>query len=151
MLSFDQIQKGIYDFRDAANVTLTKEQRMFYSSNFVTGQIARPNFLFLGINPGFGRNEWPDRDIGSRRSVVAQPIKFLAEYEEGASLARKIVEVLFDGDVSGLNNCAESSVRSFFATPDVKVLDQQLTALPRDPLFIGHERLMEDALRHSDV
>ncbi|GAB6052044.1 hypothetical protein JCM17960_08640 [Magnetospira thiophila] len=146
--SLESIQCAIYDFLETANGALEAKDRMFYGGHFLTGRIEQPKFLFLGINPGFGANDWPQRPLSiPRNSFSPIPCKFVDEHKDGARLAQKIVDVALQGYADKLETCAESSLRSFFATPDEPTLNGQLAALAAKDLHKEHDRLMTDAVK----
>lgn len=138
---FDALQSEIYDLLEAANAVLPENDALFYGGRFLSGRIERPEFLFLGINPGQGH--WAERKrVFPREDFVPGDCKFIEEHEDGAPLAGSIVDVVLNGQVDRLAACAESSVRSFYATPDVGTLDRQCSHLNRAGLLNRHNALI---------
>lgn len=138
---FEAIQNDIFDLLETANRVIPGEDALYYGGTFLTGQVDSPEILFLGINPGHGA--WADRPRSVERKPYARcECKFIGEFEDGAPLARAIVDIVLDGDGSRLASCAETSVRSFYSTPDTEVLDRQLTHLSRSGLVGKHDDLM---------
>ena len=141
----DQVQTRTYDFLESANRVLPDELSMFYGGSFLTGNTQAPECLFLGINPGYGGWKTRPRTF-ARKPYTESPCKFLEEADDGARLAERLVEIVLEGDASRLASCAETSVRSFFATPDVKILDQQMNALRPSGLAQAHDELMRESV-----
>jgi hypothetical protein len=142
---FDRLQSQIFDFLEAANRELPQELALCYGGAFLTGKTTNPEYLFLGINPGHGK--WNERPrTFSRLPFAEAPCKFIEELEDDLRLAQRVVKIVLSGDASRLAACTETSVRSFFATPDVKILDQQLAALRPSGLEKRHQKLMAEAL-----
>ncbi|MDX9859284.1 MAG: hypothetical protein RBS99_00060 [Rhodospirillales bacterium] len=138
------VQAEIYDFLESANAQLPGKDALYYGGQFLTGCLDRPDFLFAGINPGFGADDWIGRPkTFQRRPFEAAPCKFISEQEEGAPLASDIVGVLLNDDASRLARCAETSLVSVFATPGVPDLNRQLAATG---LQQRHGQLMKHAV-----
>jgi hypothetical protein len=112
--------------RDEANAHAGLGEELYYDRCY-SGPTDRVDALFCGINPGFGSLDWPSRSVRSgHRELVPSPCKYIEEFSEGFSLGEAIVEVVFDGDASRLGQCAETNLRSFFATPNQGILAGQL-------------------------
>lgn len=142
---FDAIQSDIFDLLETANKIVPNEDALYYGGTFLTGQVGSPEILFLGINPGHG--DWATRSRSFHRKPYAPcDCKFIGELEDGAPLARAIVDIVLDGNASRLESCAETSVRSFYSTPDTTILDRQLSHLSRVGLLGQHEGLMTRAV-----
>jgi hypothetical protein len=109
---------------------------LHYDGQFITGQLEVPDTLFLGINPGFGGEKY---EISSA-PFTPQECKYIGETY---LFAQRIVDVVLGGDESRLNSCAETSYRSFLATPDVKALESTL-ALQSNGWQQEHNLMMQD-------
>lgn len=139
------LQDKIYDLLEAANAALPAADSLFYGGTFLSGKMERPEFLFLGINPG--HSAWADRRRRfDRLPFQPSPCKFAEEFGDGARLAQKVVDIVLAGDASRLTACAETSIRSFFATPDEGTLNRQLDLLRAAGLADRHQALMDEAL-----
>ena len=144
--ALEHIQNAIYDFQEAANKVLAKEDQLYFGGRYLTGQLDRPEFLFLGINPGYGP-EFADRNnLIKRKAFEPTACKFIDEYEDGLLLAKRIVDELLQGNPGKLKNYAETSISSFFATPDEPTLKKQLTALGPHGLQASHQQLMTESV-----
>jgi hypothetical protein len=97
----------------------TSKKGLYYDGQFITGQLEAPDTLFLGINPGFSGEKY---EISSA-PFTPQDCKYIGE---SYLFAQRIVDVVMGGDESRLNSCAETSYRSFLATPDAKALESVL-------------------------
>jgi hypothetical protein len=139
------LQDRIYELLEAANTVLPASDSLFYGGTFLSGTLDRPDFLFLGINPGQGAWDARPRTL-DRVPFRPTPCKFAEESDGGGRLAGKIVDIVLGGDPSRLAACAETSVRSFFATPDEGILNRQLALLRPSGLAHRHQALMTDAL-----
>lgn len=140
---FNELQNEIYNLRDAANKILPAELAFYFLDTFITGKIDKPDILFLGINPGFGSADWKTRKTHTTCTPYKdKPSKFIYELTEQNKLAKEIVNVVLNGNESRLQQCAESSCRSFFATPDVSTLNVQMNLLAKAGLLDRHEALM---------
>ena len=142
---FDTIQSEIFELMDASQDAVPQGDALFYSGSFMTGQMAAPELLLLGINPGHG--DWNNRKrLFPRQPFAPRACKFVAEYEDRAPLATAIVDILLGRDSARLAHCAETSVQSFFGTPDVGILKRQLGHLAKAGLLERHNAMMASAV-----
>ena len=140
----DKIQTSIYDFLEDANDIIPNDFALYYSGSFLSGNIQAPDYLFISINPGFGRYDWDARSRKfQRKPFTLSTCKYVEEFEDKYDLAKEIVEIILNGDSSRLEACAETYALSFFATPDQKILDASLRA---SGLATRHQALMAEAL-----
>lgn len=141
---FKDKQDQINEFLTKANAALPNDNPMYFDGRFITGRINNPDILFLGINPGHG--DWGS--LENRKKFTKQipfeelPCKYIDGFTNKEALAKRIVNIICDDDISKLDNCAETSYFSYFATPDVKVLKAQLNALPKH-LKKEHQELID--------
>lgn len=137
------IQEKIYNFIERANILLDKKDALFYGGDFITGEIHSPDVLFLGINPGFG-DDWDRRKI-IQKDFELRKCKYIEEFEDNYLLARRVVDVVCGGDLTKLNWCAESSIKSIFATPNEKSLDKALSQLT-PKMRLEHDDLIREII-----
>lgn len=140
-----KLQDEIYDFLEDANQILPESDALYYGDTFLSGKIERPDILFLGINPGFKGWESRPRQF-TRRPFQPSACKYIEEHQDGRRLARRIVDIILAGDAQRLKACAETSVSSFFGTPNAEVLNHQLSLLRPSGLADRHEAMMTKAL-----
>lgn len=145
MSLFGHIQDEIYTLLEDANNALTPGDALYYGGTYFTGCTHNPDFLFIGANPG--HINWDSRQQPKPEAYTPTDCKFIDEYKNGL-LAQRIVEVILHGDVGRLAACAETSAYSFFATPDVDTLDNQLKSLKAVGLFDRHAEMMRSALKN---
>jgi hypothetical protein len=140
---YDKIQLWIDNFIEKANQVLPEEHAFYFGRHFATGQMYYPNILFVGINPGYETKKWDIRPkIFERMQFEEVPCKFIGEYADKLKLATQVVNILLNGDISRLGWCAETSLKSVFATPNVTILDQTLSLLPSE-LRQEHDQITE--------
>lgn len=143
---FEAIQKDIYDLLEDANKVIPDDDALFYGGTFITGKLETPEILFLGINPGNG--DWAKRSRSFQRKPFApSPCKFCAEFDDNERLARAVVDIVLGGDSTRLASCAESSIRSFYGTPNEPTLNRQLSHLGKGGLMVRHNDLMTRAVK----
>jgi hypothetical protein len=114
----------------------TSKDGLHYDGKFITGRLEAPDTLFLGINPGFGGEKY---EINSA-VFMPQDCKYIGETY---LFAQRIVDVVMGGDESRLKSCAETSYRSFLATPDVKALETVLSQQDKE-WRREHDLMMQD-------
>jgi len=133
------------DFALRANVVLQKSgvEPFFYNSEPITGCLNNPDILFMGINPGLGREDFGR--IAEEADFVQSECKYIKENKGKLPLATNVVDIVLGGDEKRLAKCAETSFKSFFATPDEKALNKQLNALTNE-LRQEHKKLMSEAI-----
>lgn len=130
---FKQKQQLINDFVRRANAILPLDNPLYFDGHFISGQIYRPDILFIGINPG--HRDWSN--IEGRRADTclidyrSLPCKYIAEAEAGNRFAKRIINVVCDNEVSRLEHCAETSLLSYFASPREHVVQKQIKSLPK--------------------
>ena len=146
MSKFSRIQDDIYDLAEAANAALPPELALYYGGTYLTGRMQNPEYLFIGANPGHGH--WDTRQTQFERKPYREQLcKFIEEYDKNELLARRVVDVILQGEVQHLHNCAETSAYSFFGTPGLPVLDAQLKKLKDVGLFDRHATMMRTTLQ----
>ncbi|WP_438012202.1 hypothetical protein [Psychrobacter raelei] len=133
---FEDKQRRINEFVARANVVLGNDP-LCYTGNFISGQIQRPDLLFVSINPGHSnREDWGDIEARRAQAVVqdfkAVPCKYIADAARGSRYAQRIIDVICLGESERLNHCAETSFVSYFAAPKESVLQAQLAELPEE-------------------
>lgn len=143
---FQHKQQQINRFVTAANTYLSNDP-LCYTGNFITGQLHRPDMLFVSINPGHSNREnWGDIDARRAQAVVKDfeitECKYIHDVERGSRYANRIVEVICGGEIERLRHCAETSFISYFAAPKEEVLQAQLAELP-DKMQDEHKALTQ--------
>jgi len=138
---FLEIHNKIIDFRARANneLKLAGESTMFYNGEFISGNINRPDVLFVGINPGFGGCVENQEGVCDDYIFTVLDCKYIEEAQKTSNVfARRIVKYLLDEQIKNLvdcpkdnklSKCAETSYGSFFATKNVNELEKQLNNL----------------------
>lgn len=134
-------------FVGAANQYLPKNNQLFFSGDIFTGKAGNPEILFLSINPGFLQSDWDEYQKSLSKSNVTEfmlkPCKYIMEYKRNAKLATKIADVILNNDITKYDNCGETYIKSFFATPDEATLNKQLSLLPSN-LQQQHQEMMQE-------
>ena len=143
MKLFEDKQFKIHDFALRANEFLL-DNPLFYSGHFITGQIKNPDILFIGINPGHG--EWQDiegrKNFRPSKEFKQIECKYIDEAKDTHNIfAKRILNIVCNGKVERLKRCAETSFTSYFATPSLNILKEQLDSLPED-MQKEHRNLM---------
>lgn len=139
-----QKQQRINDFLQRANTLLPEHNPLFFDGSFITGQIYHPDMLFIGINPG--HRGWHDVTARQQNTRLTdyrnQPCKYIAESITGNRFAKRVIDVVCGGDSSRLENCAETSLLSYFASPTESVVKAQIKHLPK-AMQLEHAQLTE--------
>ncbi len=80
------------DFARRANVVLQKSgvEPFFYNSKPITGCLNNPDILFMGINPGLGRDDFGR--IAEEADFVQSECKYIEENEGKLPLATNVVD-----------------------------------------------------------
>lgn len=123
------------DFIVEANKYLASNNQLYFSGEIFSGNPENPTILFLSINPGYASEDWKSFQ-GSPKGInlsgfKLKPCKYIDETNK-YPLASKISNIFFDGDLSKYKFCAETYFKSFFATPNEGILNQQLSMLPNE-------------------
>lgn len=139
-----QKQQHINDFMHRANALLPADNPLYFDGHFITGQTNHPDILFIGINPG--HRDWANiegRHANTRLiPYQSQPCKYIAEAAIGNRFARRVIDVVCDGEIERLTHCAETSLLSYFASPTERVVKAQLKQLPK-AMQIEHAQLTQ--------
>ena len=123
---YDKLQLRIYNFIEKANLHLGDDNAFYYGGHFATGQLYKPDMLFVGINPGYESNKWQERPKAFEFINFEEvPCKYVEDF----TLAKKVLNILLDGNATRLERCAETSLMSIFATPNVSILNNTLSHL----------------------
>jgi hypothetical protein len=131
--------------RDRANASDELNEKLYYEQCY-SGALNDVEALFCGINPGFSNTDWPNRSTqNGHRKLALSPCKYIEGLDEGWELSKAIVDVVLAGDAARLERCAETSLRSFFATPDEKTLARQFRSLSAD-WRSRHDKMMLEYL-----
>jgi hypothetical protein len=148
MSAFEKLRKfhsEAEQLRDEANASPNLKEKLHYERCY-SGPLDNVDMLFCGINPGFGMEDWLGRSIRTgHRELVSAPCKYIEESSGAWSLGGAVIDVLLNGDASRLEHCAETSLRSFFATPDERILASQFQNLTSD-WRARHDDMMRDYL-----
>jgi hypothetical protein len=141
------IEREINDFHINVNKKVDEDNRFYYKGPFITGQLNTPKYLFLSINPGYGQDEWEQREKYNfiQQDFIEEPCKYLEEYQSKSKLASKIKDLLLNNDERLFEQCTETYMTSFFSTPNVNVLNKQLSLLDKDDIE-KHNDLMNEIL-----
>ncbi|WP_367106228.1 hypothetical protein [uncultured Psychrobacter sp.] len=141
---FTQKQQRINDFVRRANTLLPTDNPLYFDGHFITGQTDHPDILFIGINPG--HRDWDNIEgrLANTHLVLyqQQPCKYIAAAAMGNRFARRVIDVVCDGEVSRLRSCAETSLLSYFASPTERVVKAQLKQLPKE-MQVEHRQLTQ--------
>lgn len=133
MTEFEEKQQLINNFLIRANGILPEDDPLFFSGHYLTGQTENPDILFIGINPG--HRQW--QDLTARKAMTQiqpyqqVPCKYIEESQSGNRFAKRVLDIVCDGDMSKLEHCAETSLLSYFASPTESVMKQQINQLPK--------------------
>lgn len=131
---FEYKQHRINDFLLRANKLLPADNPLFFSGGFISGQTDNPDILFFGINPG--HRQW--QDLASRKANTKlvgyqpMPCKYIEDAKCGNHFAKRVIDIVCNGDSSKLKSCAETSLLSYFASPTESVVKAQIKQLPKD-------------------
>lgn len=144
------IEQEINNFHINVNKNVDKDNSFFYKGPFITGKFNSPKYLFLSINPGYGINEWDQREKLNfvHQNFTEEPCKYLEEYQCSCKLGSKIKQILLKDDASLFEHCVETYMTSFFSTPDVNILDKQLALLDKIDLE-KHQEIMNKIIDFS--
>ena len=127
-----QKQEHINDFVRRANARLPDNNPLYFDGYFISGQTNQPDILFIGINPG--HRDWDNiegRQADLRLHAYQDiPCKYIAAAAEGNRFAKRVIKVVCDGDSRRLSHCAETSLLSYFASPNERVVNAQIKQLP---------------------
>ncbi|MDQ1326076.1 MAG: hypothetical protein QG564_1201, partial [Campylobacterota bacterium] len=109
------------------------QNRLWYNGEFYSGSL-NPKLLFVGFNPGYGREDWPDRPnnlVSLESYFEVKPIKYIEEKDK-ARLAKQIFFMLSctneDPEQFLLDNVAETNF-IHFNTPDIALYNKSLSLL----------------------
>ncbi|MDQ1337790.1 MAG: hypothetical protein QG617_757 [Campylobacterota bacterium] len=109
------------------------QNRLWYNGEFYSGSL-NPKLLFVGFNPGYGREDWPDRPnnlVSLESHFEVKPIKYIEEKDK-ARLAKQIFFMLSctneDPEQFLLDNVAETNF-IHFNTPDIALYNKSLSLL----------------------
>lgn len=140
---FAKKQQQINDFLTRANPYLGNNP-LFFAGHFITGKLNNPDILFIGINPG--HRYWHDLTARQNNTKLVDfeslPCKFIEEAAIGNRFARRVIDVACLGDAAKLERCAETSLLSYFASPNERVVKAQLKKLPK-AMQLEHQELMQ--------
>lgn len=110
------------------------QNHLWYNGEFYSGSLS-PKLLFIGFNPGYGREDWPKRSdnlVSLENRFEIKPIKYIEEKEDGARLAEQIFFMLScmneDPEKFLLDNAAETNF-IHFNTPDIALYNKSLSLL----------------------
>lgn len=140
---FAKKQQQINDFLTRANPYLD-DNPLFFAGHFITGKLNRPDILFSGINPG--HRYWHDLTARQNNTKLVDfkrlPCKFIEDAAHGNRFARRVIDVACLGDAAKLERCAETSLLSYFASPNERVVKAQLKKLPK-AMQLEHQELTQ--------
>ncbi len=137
------------------NVLVEKEtddiakKRWHYSGQFISGKLDSTEILFLGINPGFSPGEdklenWKPETFPEPASEFGDIVcDYINQFDYKCPLATRISEIIFGGDNSQFRDCAETSFYSYFATPNLGILETMLNKISQEDSD-AHDAIMQD-------
>ena len=130
---FESIQQKSVELLKRANDQIAeKENHFWYNGEFYTGSVS-PEVLFIGFNPGYGRDDWPKRADNTEalsKPFTLKPIKYIEEKKDKARLAEQIYFLL--GCITEnpesflLEKTAETNL-IHFNTPDIAIYTKSLS------------------------
>ena len=133
---FEDLNKEIYDFVKSANAQLSSDDRIFYSCNFISGKLNNPQYLFIGLNPGYDDKEWEDRPLLTYKSWSLVPV--------GKYYLKNALEDIFGSKI--LDESALVNLHPI-ATPDKTILNTQTTNLGRLGLGEQYDKIKKNTLK----
>lgn len=133
--TLEEIHRHTVALMHEANEQISSaNDKFWYNGEFYTGSL-NPEILFVGYNPGYGRDDWLDRL--SNYDDLQQPfklkeIKYIAGKEENERLAQQIYFMLqanFENPESFLRDKVAETNLIHFNTPDIATYNQSIKLL----------------------